>query len=125
MRAASPGLVVLVAHSVLGELFGHEPYVDPVIHFSGGMAAAFFFWRLPPIFPGWLGTPAPLTRGLMAFGLTSAVAVVWELGEFVADIYLGTRIQRSLGNTMRDLVNGMAGGLVLVGAELRFPRPPR
>jgi len=42
-------LVVLIAHAVLGDVFGHEPYVDPVMHFAGGVSAAFFFTRIPSL----------------------------------------------------------------------------
>jgi hypothetical protein len=115
--AAWPGLVVLVAHAVLGELFGHEPYVDPAMHFAGGAAAAFFFTRLPQVLPGHLGKPTALTRGLLGIGLTSTVAILWELGEYFSDVFLSTHIQRSVGNTMRDLINGMIGAITLVVVE--------
>jgi hypothetical protein len=116
-EAAWPGLVVLVAHAVLGEIFGHEPYVDPAMHFGGGVAAAFFFTRLPRVLPEYLGEPTPLARGLLGIGLTSAVAILWELGEHLSDVFLGTRIPRSVGNTMRDLVAGMLGASALVVGE--------
>ena len=112
--AAWPGLVVLVAHSVLGETFGHEPYVDPLMHFAGGVAAAFFFTRLPRVFPEYLGEPTPLATALLGIGLTSAVAILWELGEYVSDVLLGTHMQRGVGNTMRDLTNGMLGASLFV-----------
>ncbi len=71
-EAAWPGIAVLVAHGVFGELLGHEPYVDPAMH--------------------------------------------WELGEFLSDVLVGTHIQRSVGNTMRDLFNGLLGaGLFIAG----------
>jgi hypothetical protein len=122
--AAWPGLVVLVAHAVLGELFGHEPYVDPAMHFAGGVAAAFFFTRLPRLFPEHLGEPTPLARALLGIGLTSAIAILWELGEYASDAFLGTHIQRDVGNMMRDLVNGMLGASVLVVFQRRTNRTP-
>jgi hypothetical protein len=119
-EACWPGLVVLVAHTVLGDLFGHEPYVDPAMHLSGGAAAAFFFTRLPRLLPGYFGRPTRLVVNLLGFGLTSTVAVVWELGEYLSDLCLGTHIQRDVGNTLRDLLNGMAGaGAFLIADHLR------
>ena len=112
-----PGLVVLVAHAILGTIFGHEPYVDPVMHFSGGVAAAYCFIRLPRLAPRYFGEPTPLTRYLFSFGLVTVVAVFWEFGEYLSDIFLGTRIQRSIGNTLRDLLNGMLGAMVLIGID--------
>ena len=40
---------VLIGHSIFAKFFGHEPYVDPVMHFSGGVAAAYFFRELSVI----------------------------------------------------------------------------
>jgi hypothetical protein len=123
-EAAWPGLAVLVAHSVLGSLFGHEPYVDPAMHFLGGAAAAFFFTRLPRLFPRHLGAPTPLARALLGFGLTCAVAVFWEFGEHAVDLYLGSRSFERLGSTLRDLLNGMLGSVAFLTAELAYgPRP--
>jgi hypothetical protein len=113
-EAAWPGLVVLVAHALLGETFGHEPYVDPAMHFAGGIAAAFFFTRLPEVFPEHLGEPTPLARALLGIGLTCTVAILWELGEYASDVFLGTHTQRGVGNTMRDLMNGMLGASIFV-----------
>jgi hypothetical protein len=116
-EAAWPGLVVLVVHGLLGEVFGHEPYVDPAMHFAGGVAAAFFFTRLPRVLPEQFGEPTPLARDLLGIGLTSAVAILWELGEYLSDVFLGTRIQRGVGNMTRDLMNGMIGASVLIVGE--------
>lgn len=35
-------IIVLIARGIAGKLFGHEPYVDPIMHFSGGLGIAFF-----------------------------------------------------------------------------------
>jgi hypothetical protein len=123
-EAAWPGLLVLVGHAVLGELFGHEPYVDPAMHFLGGVAAAFFFTRLPGLLPRYFAQPTATVTGLLGIGLTSAVAILWELGEYLSDVLFGTRIQYDVGNTMRDLVNGMAGATALVVAERVMRRDP-
>jgi hypothetical protein len=37
------------------------------------------------------------------------IAVLWEISEFAADQVLGSNVQRSLNNTMRDLILGLAG----------------
>jgi hypothetical protein len=120
--AAWPGLVVLAAHGILGKVLGHEPYVDPLMHFLGGVAAAYFFVRLLTLLPDVFGEPPPVTRYLFALGLTCAVALLWEFGEFLSDALLGTRIQRSIGNTMRDLFNGMLGALVFIATDLKLRR---
>jgi hypothetical protein len=121
-QAAWPGIAVLIVHEVFGRIFGHEPYVDPVMHLLGGAAAAFFFIRVPALAPKLFGEPSRTTLYLLGFGLTSAVAMIWEFGEFLSDFYLGTRIQRSLGNTMTDLSNGMAGAMILIFCERMLHR---
>ena len=45
-------LTVLIAHHILARMFGHEPFVDPVMHFSGGAAAALvvrYAWSPRPV----------------------------------------------------------------------------
>jgi hypothetical protein len=51
---------------------------------------------------------------LSSFGLTTTIAVLWEIGEFLSDVFLGTNIQHDVANTMRDLILGMAGGFSLL-----------
>lgn len=109
-------ITVLMLHAVGGRLFGHEPYVDPMMHFLGGVAAAFFFRHAASVGGSLLGAPTHLALDLLAFGLTCGVALLWEFGEFASDQFLGTQIQRSLDNTMRDLFLGLLGGLFYLGA---------
>ena len=111
-------LAVLVLHEVGGRLLGHEPYVDPVMHFLGGAAVALFI-RYASTIADQLGAPTQGCLDLLAFGLTCVVAVLWELGEFIADQYFGSNVQRGLGNTMRDLSLGMAGAIIYLVARRR------
>jgi acyl dehydratase len=119
-------VAVLLIHAVAGKLFGHEPYVDPVMHFSGGLAMAFFFQRTCSIASGLFGKPSRLAIDLLAFGLTCAAALFWEFGEFFGDLYRGTHVQRGLGNTMRDLLLGTSGGILyLIAARIRRSQKKR
>ncbi|MAE66048.1 MAG: hypothetical protein CMJ18_17385 [Phycisphaeraceae bacterium] len=104
-------VVVLILHEVLAGIFGHEPYVDPVIHFLGGAAAAFLLRCSVSCASGLMGRPSRVATDLLAFGLATVVAVIWELGELLSDLLLGSNIQRSAPNTLRDLALGMAGAL--------------
>lgn len=110
-------LAVVVVHGLAGERLGHEPYVDPVMHFVGGVAAAFFFSRAADCGRRYLGDLSALARGLLAFGLATVAAVAWEFGEFLLDLYYGSSIQRGLPNTMRDLLLGVGGALLYVGTN--------
>lgn len=113
-KAGWAPIAVLLVHAAGGHFFGHEPYVDPAMHFLGGLAAAYFFWHAGALGGRRMGSPSPLALDMLAFGLTCAIALVWELGEFFSDLYLGTNIQRSVANTMRDLALGMSGAIVYV-----------
>src|SRR5262245_26003918 len=105
-RVAWAPLSVLIAHSIFARLFGHEPYVDPIMHFSGGVAAAYFFRKASIIGAEALGSLTDISRDLLSFGLTCSVALFWEIAEFASDTFLGTNVQISNANTMRDLILG-------------------
>src|SRR5262245_21105424 len=113
-EAAWAPAIVLVFHTIAGHFFGHEPVVDPISHFTGGMAAAFFFRRAAQIASGALGDLTEAGLDLLSFALTCSIAVFWEIGEFASDRILGSHAQRGLGNTMRDLICGISGGILLL-----------
>lgn len=108
-------VAVLIVHWLAGGWLGHEPFVDPVMHFSGGLTAAYFFWHAASYARRYLGDLSPLGLGLLSFGLTTAAAVGWEMAEFVGDRLRGTHVQVDLANTMRDLILGIAGAVVYLG----------
>ncbi|ANM28470.1 hypothetical protein ABI59_00750 [Acidobacteria bacterium Mor1] len=113
-------LLVLVGHEIAGARFGHEPVVDPIAHFSGGVAMAYFVWYGCRRDPGFLGNPSALARDLIALGATLAVAVFWEAGELGSDLFRGTRIQTDPANMMRDLMlGGLGGAVLLAGVRVR------
>jgi hypothetical protein len=94
------------------------------MHFLGGMAAAFFFRFASSVADRLLGAPTEVALDLLAFGLTCAVALFWEFGEFASDHYLRHHVQRGLGNTMRDLAFGVSGAIVYLSARrlIRYSR---
>jgi len=119
LGAAWAPIGVLVAHSVGAHYFGHEPVVDPIMHFAGGAAAAFFVRRSCDLGRGWLGSPTPFAADLLSFGLACTIALFWEFGEQLSDLYLGTRAHTSVGGTLGDLRLGVLGaGLYLLLARL-------
>ena len=113
-RAGWAPIVVVVLHWLLGGLLGHEPYIDPVMHFAGGVAAAYFLRYACSIGGSLLGAPSELAKDLLAFGMTVVAALVWEIGEFCSDVFVGANIQRDVANTMRDLILGSLGGGIFV-----------
>ena len=116
----APAGVVLL-HWTAGALFGHEPYVDPVMHFSGGVAVAYASRHAVTVGIDVFGRLTPLAADLCAFGATSAAAVLWEIGEYASDQLIHTNVQLSLDNTMRDLILGVSGAAVFLLVR-RFAR---
>lgn len=108
-------LAVLVFHSGAAAVFGHEPYVDPISHFLGGVAISYFlFHAVVALVPG-VGAAPRVVAILMAFGLAVTTAVTWELGELGSDLVLGTNIQHDARNVLRDLALGTGGALFMLG----------
>lgn len=112
--AAWAPLSILIAHAVAGGVFGHEPFVDPVMHFLGGAAACFFFRRAAEIARSTLGSLTRFGLDLFSYALACSMATFWEIGEFVADELLKGNAQRGLANTMRDLILGILGAGVFL-----------
>jgi hypothetical protein len=115
-------MAVVIVHWLAGRSWGHEPYVDPVMHFVGGAAAAFFFWHAADCGRRYLGDLSLLGRALLAFGLATFAAVAWEFGEFLLDCYRWGSHQRGLTNTMRDLLLGVGGALLYVVTNAVFAK---
>ena len=113
-RALWAPIVVVVMHSVLSAIFGHEPYVDPAIQLCGGVAIAYLLHQCCTYLPVILGQPSTLGRNLMAFGLTAAVAIIMEVIEFFLDSILGTNFTGDVAETVRDLILGLMGAMVFL-----------
>jgi len=113
-RAIWAPIAVVVLHSVLSAIFGHEPYVDPAIQLCGGVAIAYLLHQACTTLPMVLGNPSTLGRNLMAFGLTAAVAIVMEVIEFAFDNLFGTNFTGDVAETVRDLILGLMGAMVFL-----------
>lgn len=117
-KAAWAPLGVLVLHHLLAARYGHEPTVDPWMHFLGGAAIAYVAWVAVGLAEPLLGVPRPAGRALLALSLAANVALAWEMSEFAKRLLYGGELSTGLANTMRDLVCGIAGA-ALVLAWLR------
>jgi len=103
--------LVFVLHREVAKWLGHEPYVDPVMHFCGGFAIAFLFWRSASCFG----------RNISyrwVIGLTTCVAIAWEIMEFCLAVYRGWSQYWDLANSARDLFLGMVGAGLFVAVLL-------
>jgi hypothetical protein len=101
-------VTVLVLHEFLS-VESWRTQIDWFNHYAGGLAFTFFAWKsLPMLFP-WTGQLTFTGRLGAAFLAGCTAALLWDIGEFASDLFLGTAIQKSIHETMMDLVNGVLG----------------
>ncbi len=128
IKAAWAPPAVFFLHSLAAQQWGHEPYVDPVMHFSGGMAMAFFFWQSAVCCQRYLGKLSFMTLACFAFGMASLTAVAWEIMEYGLAIYDNNPgwLNQNFLNILRDLALGISGALLMVSLSmLKIPHSQR
>ena len=114
----------MVAMLELG-LYQRYSRLDDVMHVIGGVVIAWFFltvWRAA-IATGVAGRPAPALTPLLVLSLTAFAAMGWEVAEYVLDHLMGTHLQKSLDDTMSDMMYGLLGGALLVALSRRARQP--
>ena len=110
LRAGWAPLVVLIFHHQIQ----HTPWrqrLDFLMHYSGGVAIAFFLWHALDCFAHWFGSLTPFARYLFTFTLACTVGLFWEFAELFSDVVYGTHIQQTIHETMRDLIADATGAL--------------
>ena len=117
-------MAVLVLHAVVAETPLRKP-LDFWMHFSGGVAIAYFLFHAIDCFEEFLGVRTCFGRYLFAFALACTVGLFWEFGELFSDVFLGTHIQKSIHETMSDLIADTLGAIVslLLISLRRRPKP--
>ena len=117
-------LLVFGIHVILSRVFNAYvvfPPTDIPMHFLGGLAMAFFISRCFQALPREVVRSSRIValELILVGSLTTTAAVIWEFAEFACDQIFGTNIQRSLGNTMRDMGLGIAGAVVVMLVRAR------
>ncbi len=110
LRAGWAPLLVLVFHRIVYHTPWRQP-LDFVMHYSGGVAIAFFLWHALDCFAHWFGALTPFARYVFTFALACTVGLFWEFAELYSDVVHHTHIQHSVHETMRDLVADATGAL--------------
>ena len=109
-------LILLMALHTLFLMLGYYaiPHLDSAMHFAGGISLGIFVFGLlgHAVRKGWCPDPGRLLTPVLMVSLVATGAVVWEIYEWLSDMYLGTHFQLSQADTMKDLVLGLAGGIV-------------
>jgi hypothetical protein len=113
-------IAVLVLRTVAAPFVGNA--VDPVMHFLGGVAVAFFVRRSAQIASVYVGSMKPLGLDLLAVGLTCLIALLWEFGEYLSDVWFGTNTHPTVAHTLADLAFGVAGAVTFVAIHALWRR---
>jgi hypothetical protein len=121
-------VVFVFASLFLGELQGY--YVkywwwDVVLHSASGLLLGIFGFLLVHVMNEHedLGLHMkPSFTALFAFMFALGMGVIWEVFEFVVDQALGTTMQRSLADTMTDLIVDGIGAFVIAALGYTYLR---
>jgi len=114
LRAAWAPIAVLLLHEVLARRYGHDPYVDPAMHFLGGMAVAYWFYRVIKADGGLLGDLKDSAVYSVIIGATAIVAFLWEFAEYIhATVRLGKSNTTPI-NILSDQFLGLLGAAILI-----------
>lgn len=90
-------------------------HMDIPLHLLGGFAAAAaFVWILPfVVAPETLRAIPKALAMVSILGFTALVTIAWEVLEHFIDHFLGTRLQRSIPDTLKDMLVGLAGAALV------------
>ena len=89
--------------------------VDTLSHFLGGLSIAYSInYALTLIEQKkWITIKKNFLRATIIIGAVMTTAVLWEFYEFIYDVLaLGTAMQPSVADTIKDLCMGMIGAIV-------------
>jgi hypothetical protein len=115
---------VLIIHEYLA-IPGWRTQVDWFNHFCGGLSFTFFAYKSLPYLAPWTGKPTRIGRLGVAFLAGCTAALLWEILEFSSDLIFGSHIQKSIHETMMDIVNGFLGTTTTVLALLVLTKEQR
>lgn len=112
-------VAVVLGHAILSrgfDAYDRIAWIDIPVHMLGGAAIGYFFSAvlLGLDRMGLIRASDAMIHALLVLGLVALAAIGWEFLEFIYDRLLGTNVQRSVSNVMRDQFTGLAGGFCLV-----------
>lgn len=119
-------LAAIAVHAIghLARLYYDFWWYDDALHvflvvFASLLAVRFA--QEADLFPAKHSTP--VRAAVLAVVAAMAIAGAWEVFEFTMDQIQGTREQDDLVDTMRDMIDGLLGGLLAAAWCFRHPRP--
>jgi hypothetical protein len=126
-EAAWAPLLVLcpvVAAEKIFDAFKRFPWIDVPAHFFGGIAVTYFFWCAFTNAQSLAGHLRNVSQAVLALACTASTAILWEIVEFLSDRLLLTHLQHGAGDTLSDLVFGLAGSVAYLVLRRAFAAPP-
>lgn len=125
LMAVGPFSVFMLGEFVYGlwPIPAYYYQFDTPLHWLGGasMAVSVFVFLKILERHGAIKIKSALLQMLLVLITVMAVAVAWEMYEFVSDIFYGTPFQTNNWDTMKDLIVGSLGGAT-ASAILVFTR---
>ena len=121
MKYTLPVFLMLALHVVFLRVDAYSaPHVDSFMHFAGGITLGILICGVlsRAVKLGWILPPGRLLLFILIFSLVTTGAVFWEFFEWSADTLMGTRMQPSIGDTMKDLLLGQFGAIVCAFAVI-------
>ena len=119
--------IFITASSVAGSAFnvyGAIPHWDSVVHgYSGVILAWLGFYAVKHMekhmyvrLPQWFAI-------VMALAVPLACAAVWEIGEFLSDLFFHTHTQAGLTDTISDMASAGIGATIAILVAVWVGRP--
>ncbi len=111
-------MIVFAIHilAINFQFYALIPNLDVPMHFVGGMAIAASAIQLINFFEKnkFVTFNSHWLRAFILVALVCLAASIWEMSEFSADLFLGWHLQYSLFDTMKDMILGLTGGIVVI-----------
>ena len=94
-------------------LYDLFPPLDIPTHFLGGVAITYLYRSAIKNSQRFAGDIPIGVQVLFAFACTGTTTVLWEFYEYIMDTYFGGRMMLGLADTLKDMLMGLLGALVL------------
>ena len=115
MKYYVPLAMVIALHALFLLLDAYStPHLDSVMHLGGGVALGLCLFGMLTcaVGKGWCPDPCLALGLILVVALVTTGAVCWEFYEWLSDYYLGTGLQLSVEDTIKDLALGLMGGIL-------------
>jgi hypothetical protein len=125
LQAAWAPALVFVFYTVAAKVFNAYnlyPWLDIPTHFCGGLAITYFFFTAIANSQAMIGSIPKVVQLTLSVGLTAISAIVWEFLEYlVAYLFLGSKFNMGVTDTLSDLLFGLVGAVFMVAFVSRHP----